>query len=185
MKHLLIALLLVAGCKDKAKDEPKPADKPVDKPVETKPADPKPADPKPDEAKPAVLKVAPAKLTAEGGGQKAELAVQADGKVLLDGKEVALLNSAGEIAIDGKVVANIGADGTMTIVGEPGKPIVIREDGAMLKDGKAVLEPKPDGTLGGLLAETELKETKMKVEGDKAGYRALMFAWMSVSRAAK
>ena len=189
MKKLLIAfvVVLVAGCKDKAKDEAKAVDpKPVETKIETKRVDtsaPKTED-KP--VATGALKLATAKLTAEGGGQKAELVVQADGKVMLDGNPVGLLNTAGELAIDGKVVATIGADGKMMVTGESGRPIVIREDGAMLdKDGKVALEPKPDGTLGGVLAETELKDTKMKVEGDKAGYRALMFAWMGVSKAAK
>jgi hypothetical protein len=168
-RFVVVALLVLAACKGKDKPEAKPVEPKVETNVETKPAE-------------KVLVFAPVKMIVERGGAKNELAVDGAGKVLLDGKEVGSLSTAGELTIGGKVVATLTADGKMTIVGETGAQLTITPIGALVdKDGKVALEPKPDGMLGGAIADS-MRGTTMKLEGDKAAYRALMFAWMGVSK---
>lgn len=167
---IVVALLAVAACKGKDVAKP-PLASTAPEGAET---------PGPAEAAGKVLDLAAATMIAEPGGV---LSIDATGKVMREGKEVGTLSTAGEFTSAGALIATIALDGAVEIMGwGPGLQLSVRADGALLDHGEVALEPRPDGTLVGPLTETELKGVKLKVEGDKAGYRALMFAWLGVSK---
>ncbi|MBA3396357.1 MAG: hypothetical protein H0T89_27250 [Deltaproteobacteria bacterium] len=131
-----------------------------------------------------VLVLAPATLTGDEGGKPMTLSIDAAGNVTENGKQLATVTPAGELKVGDKVVAMIDAAGKVTIPGEPGEVLTIREDGAVLgKDGKVMSEVGADGTLTGPIADEA--KSKTTVTGDKAGRRALMFALLGVEQPVK
>src|SRR5215207_6733912 len=98
-KVIVVAVLALAGCKDKPKQEVNV------EPAKTEPAKTEPAKTEPvaETSKgPKVLHLAAARMTAQQGGQKNELSIAADGTVKLDGVEVSKLTTAGELKTNGK-----------------------------------------------------------------------------------
>jgi hypothetical protein len=158
-----LAFCLAMGCSDKG----------------TKTAQPPPTQPAD-----AVLVIAPAALSGDFDGKHNELRVESNGKVILDGKEVGLVQSSGELEVGGKVVAKVDRDGKMTIVAEPREAITIREDGTLTDpEGKVMLEFGADGMAKGVLTQ-EMKNVTLKISGDKSGRRALMLAFLGVEKPA-
>jgi hypothetical protein len=191
---IVVALLASAGCKDKAKDNAAPAAK--IEPAPTAPANPPPTPteppkdqpPPPDEAKPKVLELGAAKLTKPD----VELSVDPGGKLVLNGKEMGIVTPTGELTSKGNLLAEIDGDGNVSIMGwGPGLQLAVRADGAVLDNGKIALEPKPDGTLVATKAVTKDKlmpnylmdpGQTLKLDGDKKAFRAVVFAYIALTR---
>ena len=130
----------------------------------------------------AVLVLGDATLSAEKDGEKHELVLTADGKIMADGKHVVTLTASGEIQDPtGKVWATLGADGKVVPAADnPGKDdeIVIREDGAIMDNGEVAIEFGADGFLAGPVIATEAQGAKIAYTGAPETRRALALAFM-------
>ena len=174
LRTIALVVLVLAGCKDKDKTE-----KSVE-PPKTEPATREPVI-TPPPGKSAIILGGAASLIGEDGAQRKELAIDATGKVTEDGKQVAEVTREGELKVDGKVVSTIAWDGKVTILGEPDEQMTIREDGSMTdRNGKVMLEIAEDGTIGGPIISEMKAGAKLRVTGDKAARRGLMFAFFGV-----
>ena len=128
----------------------------------------------------AVLTMQPASLSATVDGKPMDLALDASGQVMMNGKLVATLTAAGEAKdANGKTLATVASDGKVTIVGEPTEDIVIGADGAVTAKGEAVIGIGSDGILAGKLISD--KDAKVAYKGPSESKRAIMLAWLVVS----
>ena len=125
----------------------------------------------------AVLTVQPASLSATVDGQPMELAIDAAGKITVNGKLVGTIGANGEARdANDKVIASIATDGRVTIQGEPQEDIVIRDDGSVVNRGEAIVSIGADAVLAGkLISEADAKIT---YAGPPEGRRAMMLAWL-------
>ena len=131
-----------------------------------------------------VLELAPAAMTVEPGGT---LTVDAAGKVTLNGQEVGVISATGELVGAAGPIAELDDDGRVTVVGwGPGLDLAVRADGAVVERGAVALAPGPGGDVPAPPPSRELEAMvpafdRMKLTGDRRGYRALVFAWLAVT----
>lgn len=122
-----------------------------------------------------------ARLVAEPGGA---LSIDAQGRVVRNGTELATLSPGGELTSGGTLIATIDEDGRVDIMGwGPGLALQVRADGGVIDQGAVVLEPRADGTLTGpMMDEPELRGATLRLEGARDRHRAVVFAWLALAR---